>query len=135
MNKKLAPLRAKNDVTHAIQLKLHERMNKVAVTSYGRNKNHDNEIKNIAGQVLTYNSKNFHWLNNKRLITDYEWIGKTISKKNQIKNFKKKTKNWCQNAACEQDTTSQKWKFGSHKKLGLEWAINGLGKPFRENPI
>ena len=45
MNKKLAPLRAKNDVTHAIQLKLHERMNKVAVTSYGRNKNHDDEIK------------------------------------------------------------------------------------------
>ena len=45
MNKTLAPLRAKNDVTHAIQLKLHERMNKkVAVTSYGRNKNHD-EIK------------------------------------------------------------------------------------------
>ena len=45
MNKKLAPLRAKNDVTHAIQLKLHERMNKVAVTSYGRNKHHDDEIK------------------------------------------------------------------------------------------
>ena len=43
MNKKLAPLRAKNDVTHAIQLKLHEQ--KVAVTSYGRNKNNDNEIK------------------------------------------------------------------------------------------
>ena len=61
MNKKLAPLRAKNDVTHAIQLKLHERMTKkVAVTSYGRNKNLDDEIKNIAVQVLTYNSKNFH---------------------------------------------------------------------------
>ena len=51
MNKKLAPLRAKNDVTHAIQLKLHERMKKkVAVTSYGRDKNHDDEIKNIAGR-------------------------------------------------------------------------------------
>ena len=50
MNKKLAPLRAKNDVTHALQLKLHERMNKknrfeVVVTSYGRNKNRDDEIK------------------------------------------------------------------------------------------
>ena len=32
---------------------------KVAVTSYGRNKNHDDEIKNIAGQVLKYNSKNW----------------------------------------------------------------------------
>ena len=28
MKKKLAPLRAKNDVTHAVQLKLQERMNK-----------------------------------------------------------------------------------------------------------
>ena len=36
---------------------------KVDVTSYG-NKNHD-EIKKTAGQVLTYNSKNFHWLNRK----------------------------------------------------------------------
>ena len=45
MNKKLAPLRAKNDVTHAIQLKLHERMNKSGCESYGRNKNHDDEIK------------------------------------------------------------------------------------------
>ena len=43
--KKLAPLRAKNDVTHAIQLKLHERMNKkwlkrhMVVTTF----NHVNE--------------------------------------------------------------------------------------------
>ena len=49
MNKKLAPLRVQNDVTHAIQLKLHERMKKsrfevIIVTSYGRNKNL-NEIK------------------------------------------------------------------------------------------
>ena len=47
--KKLAPLRAKNDVTHALQTKLHERMSKqrfeVVVTSYGRNKNRDDEIK------------------------------------------------------------------------------------------
>ena len=28
------------------------------ITSYGHNKNLD-EIKNVAGQVLTYNSKNF----------------------------------------------------------------------------
>ena len=40
MNKKLATLRAKNDVTHAFQLKLHERMNKKQIVrSYGRNKN------------------------------------------------------------------------------------------------
>ena len=61
MKKKLAPLRAKNDVTHALQLKLHERKKsrfELVVTSYGRNKNRGE--KNIAGQVLTYNSKNFH---------------------------------------------------------------------------
>ena len=45
MNEKLVPLRPKNDVTHAFQLKLHERMNKKWLTPYGRNKNLDNEIK------------------------------------------------------------------------------------------
>ena len=29
-------------------------------------------------------------------------------------------------------TTSEKWKFNSNKKLGLEWAVNGFGKPFRK---
>ena len=29
-------------------------------------------------------------------------------------------------------TTNEKWKFNSHKKIGLEWALNGLGKPFRK---
>ena len=29
-------------------------------------------------------------------------------------------------------TTSEKWKFNSNKKLGLYWAVNGLGKPFRK---
>ena len=27
---------------------------------------------------------------------------------------------------------SAKWKFNSNKKLGLEWAVNGLGKPVRK---
>ena len=35
--------------------------------------------KNIAGQVLKYNSKNFLGLKTEtRPRTDYEWIGKTI---------------------------------------------------------
>ena len=29
-------------------------------------------------------------------------------------------------------TISEKWKFNSNKKLGLEWAVNGLGKPIRK---
>ena len=43
-----------------------------------------------------------------------------------------KTENQCQNAACEQKTTSQKWKFVSNKKLGIEWTVNGLAKSFKE---
>ena len=27
---------------------------------------------------------------------------------------------------------SEKWKFGSYKKLGLELTMNELGKPFRK---
>ena len=61
---------------------------------------------------------------------DYEWIEKTILKKSDQKN-KKKPENQCQNAACKQK--NQKWKFNSNKKLGLEWAVNGLGKPLRKN--
>ena len=52
-----------NDVTLALQLNLYERMKKsrfeVVVTSYVRSKNFDDEIKNIAGQTLTYNPKEF----------------------------------------------------------------------------
>ena len=56
--------------------------------------------KNIAGQVLTYNSKNFHRLN-KQL--DLERTMKELGKpflKNQMKKTKK-TENQCQNAARE----------------------------------
>ena len=49
---------------------------------------------------------------------------------------KLKTEKQSRNAACEQKTTSEKWKFESNKKkLGLECTMNGLGKPFRKNPI
>ena len=30
-------------------------------------------------------------------------------------------------------TNSEKWKLESNKKLGLEWAVNGLGKPFKKS--
>ena len=65
--------------------------------------------------------------------TDYMFIGKTISD-NQIskKNLKKKTENQCQNAACEQKTTSEKGKFDSNKIPGLEGTMNELVKPFRK---
>ena len=46
--------------------------------------------------------------------------------------MRKKTENQCENAACEQKTTSEKLKINSNKTLGLEWAVNGLGKPLRK---
>ena len=61
------------------------------------------KIKNIAGQILTYKSKKFHWLNRKtRPRIDYEWIQKNILRKSEQKNKKKKTENQYQNTACEQ---------------------------------
>ena len=92
--------------------------------------------KNIAGQVLTYNSKNFHWLNRKtRPRMDYNWIEKSILKKNQNKKIRNKQKINVKMPHVNKKTTSEKWKFNSNKKLGLEWALNGLGKPIKKNPI
>ena len=63
---------------------------------------------------------------------DYEWIKKTIFlKKNQIKNEKKQKIN-VKMPHMNQKTTSEKRKYNSNKKLGLEWAVNGLGKPLRK---
>ena len=54
--KKLASLTVRNDATHAVQLKLHTRMNKsrfeVAVTSYGCNKNRDDERKTNRSPII-----------------------------------------------------------------------------------
>ena len=47
-------------------------------------------------------------------------IGKPFLKKSVKKNYKKKQKNLCQNAACEQKTNNEKWKFGSNDKVGLD---------------
>ena len=73
MNKKLAPLTAKNDVTHALQLKLRERMNKKWLTSYGRNKNLDDEIKKHSRTSPDVQLKEFSLNKQKtRPRTDYE---------------------------------------------------------------
>ena len=77
-------------------------------------KNHENVWtdlkKNIAGQVLTYNSKNFHWLNRKtRPGMDYEWIEKTILKK--IRSKKRKKQKNVKMPHMNKKTTSEKSKF------------------------
>ena len=59
-------------------------------------------------------------------------LGKPFLKKSHKKTFK--TENQCQNAACEEKSTSKKRKFASHKKLGLEGAINGQTS-MKKNPI
>ena len=81
----------------------------MAVTSYGSNKNHDEIKKNIAGQVQTYNSKNFHWLNRKLdLERAMNRLGKPFRKKIRSKKLKKQKK------SCEQTTTSEKANFCSN---------------------
>ena len=59
-------------------------------------------------------------------------VGKPFKKRSGPKNKKKNSKKLSVIAACEQKTTSEKDKFGSNKKLGLEWTINGLKKAFRK---
>ena len=58
---------------------------------------------------------------------DYEWIEKTIVKKIRKKNIRNKQKINVKMPHVNKKTTSEKWKFNSNKKLGLEWAVNGLG--------
>ena len=62
---------------------------------------HTLKKKNIAGQVLTYNSKNFHWLNKQLdLERTMSELWKSFLKKSDEKKHKK-TENQCQNAARE----------------------------------
>ena len=62
---------------------------------------------------------------------DYEWIAKTIFKKSDQK-IRKKQKISVKMPHVKK-TTSEKGKCNwNKKKLGLEWAANGLGKPFRK---
>ena len=139
MNKKLAPLRAENDVTHAPQLKLHERMNKRQIWSgcdviWSKQKSRRRNKKNIAGHVLTFNSKNFHWLNRKlNLERTMNGLGKTFRKKSDPKN-RKNSKNRSEIAACEQKTTSEKANFCLNTVFSLYFKFRAkkfhAAKPF-----
>ena len=79
-----------------------------------RKENFD-EVKNIAGHVLTYNSKNFHWLNrNLDLERTMNGLEKKIEKSDQ-----KISKNQSEIAACERKTTSEKANFCSNTVFSL----------------
>ena len=106
--RKLTALWVKNEVTHAIQWKLHERMNKKqkdcgCIWLYKkswRNK------KNIAGQVLTQ-FKEILLTKQKKTTQSGLWMDwENRSENNQVKN-RINSKNQCQNAAWEQKTTSE----------------------------
>ena len=88
-------------------------------------------LKNIAGQVLTYNS-NFHWQNKKldieRTMSD---LGNPFLKKADQKSKKKQKINV--KIPHVNIKTTRNEKLGSNKKLDLEWTMNWLGKPFRKN--
>ena len=86
MNKTTRSTKSENDVTHAIQLKLHERMNKKWLTSYGRNKNHDDEIKKHSRTSPDIQFKEFSLTKQKKL--ELEWTMSELRKpflKNHIK--------------------------------------------------
>ena len=51
---------------------------------------------------------------------DYERIGKTIFKNIRSKKFEKKRKSMSKWRMSRKKNTSEKWKFGSYKKLGFE---------------
>ena len=84
--------------------------------------------KNIAGHVLTYNSKNFHLRNKNR---DQEWSMSELEKpisKNQMK----KTENQCQNAVCEQKNQKREkeiwFKRKTRPRMNYEWIAKTISK-------
>ena len=93
------------------------------------------ELKNIAGQVLTYNSKNFHWLNRKLdLERTMNGLGKPLRKKSDPKTRKRNSKSQSQIAACEQKKTNgEKANFCSNTVFSLYLKIRvkkfHTGKP------
>ena len=110
-------------------------------------KNHENVCtdlkKNIARQVLTYNSKNCHWLNRKKQqdnSKNFYWLNRKLDLERTmnglVKPFRKKTdpKNWKNSknqseiAACEQKPLARNRNFNqipfSHSTLQLERTIS-----------
>ena len=90
-------------------------------TNVKRKKASDDETKNIAVQVLTYNSKNFHLLKGKLdLERTMNGLGKQF-KKSAPKNWKKNIKNQSEISACEQKTTSEKTNFCSNTVFSVQF--------------
>ena len=95
----------------------------MAVTSYGRNKNHDDEIKKPSRTSPDVQFKEFSLtLQATRPRTDNERIGKTIgkTKKNQMKKKQKKNKINVKMLLGRTKTISEMCNFDSNKKLGPE---------------
>ena len=97
---------------------------KVAVTSYGRNKNHDDEIKKHSRTSPDVQFKEFS-LNKKKLDLKLSMNGleKPFRKKSGPKN-RKNSKNQSEIAACEQKTTTDKANFCSNTVFSLYFKIS-----------
>ena len=80
-------------------------------------------FKNIAGQVLTYNSKNFHWLKKLDLKRTMNGLEKAFRQKSDPKS-RKNSKNQSEIVESEQKTTRRKRIFAqtpfSHSTSNLE---------------
>ena len=103
-------------------------------TNVKRKKSARRRDKNIAGQVLTYNSKNFHWLNRKLdLERTMKGLGKPFRKKTDPKN-RKNSKNQSEIDACEQKTTSEKANFRSNTVFAIYFKF-GVKKIHAAKPL
>ena len=85
----------------------------------------DDELKNIAGQVLTNNSKNFHWLNKKlELERTMNELGKPFrAKQSDPKNQKNSKKIKVKLPHANKKTTSDRANFCSNTVFSLYFKI------------
>ena len=82
-------------------------------TNIKRERVSDYETKDIAGLVLTYNSKKLHWI--KKLHLERTLTGsENPSRKKSHKKNRKTVINQSQNSTCEQKTTNKKMNFCSN---------------------
>ena len=96
----------------------------VVVTSYGRNKNRDDEMKKHSWTSPDVQFKEFSLTKQKKLDQErtMNGLGKPFRKKSDPKN-RKNSKNHSYIAACEQETTTEKPNFCSNTIFALYFKL------------
>ena len=64
---------------------------------------------------------------------NFKWIGKTINKKYPIQKFAETVKIKVKLPHVNKKPLARNGNLVQTKKLGLEWTLNGLGKPLTKN--